>query len=573
MLAIAGRFFNRTIEAVLSPFSRWSRDPSQLDTSAKLLLQKVLFAANGHIPKLGAPALSGHSIGSAFMVSDYTFAYRSIHDLLSSCGVGGWFSAKFGGTDAALVYQATGFASGLGAFVGAVQMQRAFENIAVSSAIADKRGLLLGRVSVLKDAAYIGGALGLTGFRAIAIFDAIKNIAPSPSSASLAGRATYGIMIVGLVLYTLFFALLGVISGIKIYEGAKLKNKLKGKELSEQIAILQRQLKADPEAILAKLQKKLGTDTARQKLIDLASKTGTDQLRTWLKELNIPEVSDEKLADMVKQVVDNQDQLMAFGLEMMTQSVQVKKLAKMGRILNKEGMEALKELSALTENSKGAELVEAIQKGANKKLVENSILTAIFVFGVITLVAAMVFSGGTALIVASVLMLLFTIMAIGLDGYYLAQSYKEEQPAQHDKRMLLISSAVAVASALTIAALVASGVVTMGVVPLIAGLIVTLIWLGQNGITLAIMNRNEKLFQEKNPTLEVFIQALKEERDDLRLKRMLENLPAEIKKEINGELNRQMMLAKAIAMTRKVEEAKKKGLEELRKALAPLLIQ
>jgi len=73
--------------------------------------------------------------------------------------------------------------------------------------------------------------------------------------------------------------------------------------------------------------------------------------------------------------------------------------------------------------------------------------------------------------------------------------------------------------------------------------------------------------------LEVFIQALKEERDDLRLKRMLENLPAEIKKEINGELNRQMMLAKAIAMTRKVEEAKKKGLEELRKALAPLLIR
>lgn len=566
MLAIAGRVFNITIEAVLSPFSRWSSDPSQLDPSAKLLLQKVLFAANGHIPKLSAPALSGHSIGSAFMVSDYTFAYRSIHDLLSSFGVGGWFSQSFGGTDAALVYQASGFASGLGAFVGAVQMQRAFESIAVSSAIADKRGVLLGRVSVLKDAAYIGGALGLTGFRAMAMFDAIKNIAPSPSSASLAGRATYGIMIVGLVLYTLFFALLGVISGIKIYEGAKLKNKLKGKELKEQIAIVQRQLRADPEAILAKLQKKLGTDTARQRLIELASKTGKDQLRTWLKELNIPEVSDEKLTEMVNKVVDNQDQLMALGLTMMTQSVQVKKLAKMGRILNKEGMEALKTLS-------GAELVAAIQKGSTKKLVENSILTAIFVFGVITLIAAMVFSGGTALIVASVLMLLFTIMAIGLDGYYLAQSYKEEQPAQHDKRMLFISSAVAVAAALTIAALVASGVVTMGMAPLIAGLIVTLIWLAQNGITLAIMERNEKLFQEKNPTLEVFIQALKEESDDLRLKRMLENLPPEIKKEINGELNRQMMLATAIAMIRKVEEVKKKGLEELRKALAPLLIR
>jgi len=550
MLAIAGRILNRTYEAVRYPFTRWSRDPSQLDPAAKALLQKVLFAANAHIPKLGAPVLSGHSIGSAFLVSDYTFAYRSMIDLLNSLGVGGWFKAHFGGTDAALIYQASGLASGLGAIVGAVQMQRTLESMAVTRAISDKRGLLIGRVALLKDAAYIGGAIGLAGFRGMAIFDAIKNIAPSPTSASLAGRASYGILIVGLVLYSLFFAFLGVISGIKIYEGAKLKNKLKGKDLEQQKAILQRKMQADPKAIFAK--------HSREELIQLALTTGKEQLRSMFKELNIPEVSDEKLTEMVKKVVDNDDQLMAVGLAMMTQSAQAKKMAKMGRILNKEGMEAL---------MKGD--VAGVEKGLNKKLIENSVLTAIFIFGVLTLIAAMVFSGGTPLIIGAIMMLAFTVMGIGVDGYFLLQSYKEEQPAKHDKKMLIFSSLVAIASALAIAALVASGVVTMGLVPLMAGYIVLALWLLQNGVTAAIMDRNEKLFNEKNPTLEIFIQALKEEKDEERIKRMLENLPPEISQEID----RQNMLASALALSHRVEEAKKKGIEELRKALAPLLIQ
>ncbi|MBS0629976.1 MAG: hypothetical protein JSS30_07140 [Verrucomicrobia bacterium] len=570
MLSIAERILTS-----LWSYSTWSEEP--VDSAGnKVLLQKVLFAANGHIPKLGNPILSGHSIGSMFTVSDYTFAYRSIIDLCNSLGVGGWFHQIFGGTDASLVYQASGFSSALGVFVGAVQMQRAFENLAVSEAISDKRGALIGRVDVLKNGAYIGGALGLSGFRAFSIFDSVKGIAPSPSSASLVGRATYGVLIVGLVLYAVFFALLGVITGVKVYEGKKFTKKLEGQSLQEQIAILKRQMNGDPMAIFEKLKTKMGEEGARQKLIDTALSSGKEQLRALLKELNIPEVTDEKLSEIVKGVVDDPEQLMEIGLILLTQSVQAKKLAKLGRILNKEGLEALKTLASLNEEellTKGAELIDKIQNGAKKKLIEHGVLIGIFIFGVITLIAAMVFSGGLGLVVAAVLMLVFTILSIGLDGYYLVQSYKEEAPAAHDKKMLLISSIVAVASFLIIAALVASGVVSMGTIPLVAGLIVLLIWLAQNGITWAVMNRNERRFNEKNPTLQILIDALREERDEGRLKRIMENLPPEIKKEFEETLTRQEKLGMALALSHKVEEAKKERIEELRKALAPLLVR
>ena len=175
--------------------------------------------------------------------------YRSIEDVLNSVGTGGWFRETFGGPDAALVYQVSGFASGLGAVVGSVQIKRDFESIAISDSIRDTKGSLLGRISVVKNAALIGGAAGISVFRGLAMFDAVKNISPSLSSASLVGRVTYGALIVGIVLYAVFFLFLAVGAALKIYEGVKLQNKLEGKELSEQLKVLERIAKADPENV------------------------------------------------------------------------------------------------------------------------------------------------------------------------------------------------------------------------------------------------------------------------------------------------------------------------------------
>lgn len=555
MISFAGRIINGALQAIKYPFYGWETPPLQ-----KVELQKTIFAAGAVLPKMGAPALSGHSIGSAFVVSDYTMIYRSTEDLINSLGTGGWFKETFGGADAAMVYQASGLASGLSAVVGAVQMKRDFENIAYSDAISDTKGSLLSRVSVLKSAALIGAGAGIAGFRGLAIFDAVKSITPSFGSASLAGRASYGLLFVGILMYALFFAIFAVVSGIKIYEAAKLKKKLDGKDVNQQIAVLQRLIKADPNNVLRKLEGKLGKEKAKEELIREALATGKEGLRALMKELNMPEIPADQLDEIVKKVVSD-DLLLVLGLQLKVQKVDAKKLAKMGRILNKEGMEALRTLD-------GKALVEAIQKSSTKKLTENSVLLVIFVFGAIAMAAALAFAAGPGLVVAAVLMLVFSLMSVAVDGYYLRQSYKDELPATQDKKMLIASTVLAVAALLTIIGLVASGVVTMGIVPLVAGLILTTIWLAQNGVTLAIMNRNEKLFKEKNPTLETFIEALKTEGDGERIKIMLKNLPEEVRSGINEK----MMLETALAQARKVEEARQSRLEALRKTLVPLLV-
>lgn len=581
MMSFASRVLSGALQVIKYPFYGWEEIPAvEQEKPAlqkvgpppeQLELQKVIFAAGAILPKIGAPALSGHSIGSAFVVSDYTMIYRSTEDMIASLGTGGWFKEAFGGADAALVYQASGLASGLSAVVGAVQLNRDFKNIAYSDAINDSKGSLLGRVSVLKNASLIGAGVGIAGFRGLSLFDAVKNITPSFGSASLAGRASYGLLFVGILLYALFFAVFAVVSGVKVYEGAKLKKKLDGKDLRQQIAVLQRLIKADSKVVLEKLESKLGKEAAKEALINEALLSGKEGLRALMKELNMAQVTDDQLEAIVKGVMSTatgkeeiSDLLMVIGLQLKVQKVDAKKLAKMGRILNKEGMEALQ---AIKNGAVSEALIETIQKSSTKKLTENSILLVIFVFGVVAMAAALAFAAGPGIIVAAVLMLVFSLMSVAVDGYYLKQSYNDELPATHDKKLLAASTVLAVITLLTIVALVASGVVTMGIVPLVAGLILTTIWLAQNGVTLAIMNRNERLFKEKHPTLETFIEALETEGDGARIKTMLENFPKEVKGEINAELGRKKMLEAALAQARKVEEARKHRLEVLRSAL------
>ena len=248
--------------------------------------------------------------------------------------------------------------------------------------------------------------------------------------------------------------------------------------------------------------------------------------------------------------------------------MEAKKQVKLGRILNKAGLEALTSLKAernLVKRvsigdaeaiEKGKALVEAIQASSSKKVTEHSILLAIFIFGVVTMAAALAFAAGPGLVVASVMMLLFAVMGIGVDGYYLIQSYKGEQPVAKDKKMLILSTVVAVATLLAILAIVASGVVTMGTGPLIAAVILMIIWIAQNGITYAVMTRNEKRHNEKNPTLETFIEALEAEYDMEYIQRMHKNLSDELKKEITAT-KRKVMLDQAQAQAKKIEAVKK----------------
>lgn len=595
MMSFVGSVFNGAVQAAKYPFVGWG-EPSQ-----QQILQKALFARGAALPQIGAPTLSGHTINSTFVVSDYTTIYRSTEDFIMSCldlfpsHSLGWLKNMFSGKDAAIVYSAFGLSSGLNAILGAVQLKRDFENIAFSDAITDSKGSLMGRASVVKDGALIGGGLSFAAFRSLSILDTVKGITPGLGSASLTGRATYGMLFVGIILYSIFFAFFAVIAGLKMHEGAKFKGKLKNaKNLQEQIDILQKKLNVDPKSVLAKLEKKHGSEAARKILIEEAMASGKEGLQAVMKELGLEELSEDKLKALLDKSINAvfsgrnvEEKLVQVGLSLKVQKAELKKQSKLGRILTKEALAAMHELKSDTNLSgrigkadakaiaRGEALVEAIQKGAASKLKENAVLLAVFVFGIIALAGVLAFTGGAGLLVASALMLLFSLVSLAVDGYYLAQSYKAEKPGSGDKKMLIASTVLAVATILIIAALVASGVFTMGTFPMIAALVLAVLWLGQNGMTWAVMNRNEKLHQEKNPTLETLIEALKREENQARILKMLENLPEPLKHEVESQRKAASgdLLRGALAVSKKVEDVRKARLDILREALVPMMVR
>ncbi|NGX27809.1 MAG: hypothetical protein K940chlam6_01747, partial [Chlamydiae bacterium] len=351
-------------------------------------------------------------------------------------------------------------------------------------------------IGILESASLGGAGASFGTFRVLSIIDTVREIQPG----SLLGRVSYGFAMAGLSFYSLFFAFLSVTFGIQLFEGYKLKNKLnRAEDFVEKMEILQKKLQVQPDKVYEKLMQKHGSDAAvRKVLIDEAYDAGKENLRKVLKELNIKDVSDEKLKKvMLSGTGIDEEKLMQTGLKMKVQKTQLKKQAKMGRILNSAGVEAMQKLQSETTLAKRVKLgdktaiananklVNVIKEANQKKITEAAVVISVLIFGIVTLTAAMVFTGGTSLLVSDTLMLLFTIVMTLVDGYYLLQSYREERPAPHDKKMLLLSSVLGLTSLLMMMGLGASGVLSVGVVPLVIALVLTGLWLGQNGVTWA----------------------------------------------------------------------------------------
>ncbi|NGX27805.1 MAG: hypothetical protein K940chlam6_01743, partial [Chlamydiae bacterium] len=119
----------------------------------------------------------------------------------------------------------------------------------------------------------------------------------------------------------------------------------------------------------------------------------------------------------------------------------------------------------------------------------------------------------------------------------------------------------------------ASGVLSVGVVPLVIALVLTGLWLGQNGVTWAVLNRNERRYQDKNPTLETLLKAL-DAGEKKRVELMLKNLSEMHRQIIQSEMKQSHgdMKESTRAVIQKIELTKKAHLESLREAITPQLV-
>lgn len=582
MFERVGQFFSPPVQALKRAAGLGSPIPREV-------LQRALFA-NGPVVSMGDPLLSGHSMGSVSIVGDYNSLYRSTKDLAASFitqypgSSFDWMKDLFSSKDMIMGYQTFGSVTGINFILGLVKMVHASSQIGYADAIEDRKGSVMGRIGILESASLGGAGASFGTFRVLSIIDTVREIQPG----SLLGRVSYGFAMAGLSFYSLFFAFLSVTFGIQLFEGYKLKNKLnRAEDFVEKMEILQRKLQVQPDKVYEKLMQKHGSDAAvRKVLIDEAYDAGKENLRKVLKELNIKDVSDEKLKKvMLSGTGIDEEKLMQTGLKMKVQKTQLKKQAKMGRILNSAGVEAMQKLQSETTLAKRVKLgdktaiananklVNVIKEANQKKITEAAVVISVLIFGIVTLTAAMVFTGGTSLLVSDTLMLLFTIVMTLVDGYYLLQSYREERPAPHDKKMLLLSSVLGLTSLLMMMGLGASGVLSVGVVPLVIALVLTGLWLGQNGVTWAVLNRNERRYQDKNPTLETLLKALDaDERDRVEL--MMKNLSEMHRQMIQSEMKQSHgdMKEATRAVIQKIEFTKKAHLESLREAITPQLV-
>jgi len=573
-------------------------------------LRNAIFAKGPALPEVAAPLLSGHAIGSAFVVSDDTSLYRASHDLAlaylnqfptnkSFDGLREVLTAK----DFSLGYHAFGSASGINMIIGAVQIKHDLDQLPLADKIGDTRASLMGRLSVAKGGALFGAGVGFAVFRPMAMVGAVKHVAASGFQApSLLGRVSYGFLFAGVACYAIFFTIFSAIFGIKIYEGVKLRRKInRAKDLASQVGVLQRKLKADEARIREKVLQKAGSKEAmRDQLVDEALASGKEGLRSLMKELGIENVPDEKLKEVIYKAMEAgvegtdkdsiqqqvEDRLMQIGLQMTMKKVEIKKEKKVQRALTKKGFEAIREIASDTtlanrvqmgdakaiEKAEG--LVNAVKVSNRRKLTENALVLSVFILGILAMVGAVAFTGGLGVLVAAAIMLVFSIAMTGVDVYYLMQSYKSERPAKHDKKKLIVSSLIGVVSFLSMIGLGAAGVLSVGTIPIVIGTILCLIWLGQNGATWAILNRNERRYLEKNPTLESLLEALQKGENQKRLVKMIENLPKEIKEMVVLELTKQdsdleTAISKVIS---DIQAMKEEHLEVLREALSPLMI-
>lgn len=537
--------------------------------------------------------LSGAAIGSSFVISDLTSFCRNSADL--TCYFPTYFSfLSHKGWET--VYGLSGLATGMDVVLGALKIPDDMQSIARGDAIGDERGGLMGRAALIKDVTFIGAGISYIVYRIFSIVDLVKNI----QVGSLIGRVNTGFLQLGLSCYAAFFALWSVIFGIRFYENGKFAWKLSQKEgLADQVELLQKKYAPHLERIHEKLLKKCGGDEVKLNALlrTEALTAGKEGLRQVVRSLGIS-CSDKELGELLLRLMHKgktekqlTQELNGIALGMRVQKARKRKDKKLERALGKAGLDTVKELAqdkTLLQRVKAGDacaektaqgLVEKIRAVNRSKLTENGIVLAICLMGIAAMVAATVCGGGIPLIVSGVLMLVFGILVTGVDSYYLYQSYKEEKPLASDRKVLILSSLVGIGSFAAALALALSGVVTMGAGPLIVAGVMLAIWLGQNGLTWAVLARNERLHEEKHPTVKTLLKALENAETWERIEKMLDNLLESeklreaLKDHVEEGGKRECLKAELLTRVERVKRQKLERKERLSGVLSPYLVR
>ncbi len=449
-----------------------------------------------------------------------------------------------------------GLSTGVNAFLGANGALRARAKAAQAASVGYADGERAAHVELAGRVVQAAGGTLFFGVRGLTLASYIKNVDTSSAIVpTLLGRVTYIVSTVGNALWGVFYALLGVLCMVEIYNASKFRAELEeamrpgddqlvrfkqfwdkwnGREIvnADDLGDFETRVEAGRAHAIARL-KKMGLGHLTQK--ELERIVYAIAVREAAAQNEDPDVQASGVTFTPKTVLE------FIGFDVLKERYFAQRrlalIAAMGPVCAKKFEDLGKKIDftkPVDERHVGAlkTLLKDIRAQMDANFWVNVGYLVACMIGVAATIALFVCTGGLAPLLITVAFLVVGGLMILLDGYCVNKALKTAQPHEFDKTMLAVSSAIAlIGFAASIAVI---SVLSLGIVPLIATLVIATLWLGVNGYTWSklLWNASEQC------TLEQFRQRLETEKDKEKLKRLFKNLRTIDRQAILREIGR-----------------------------------
>lgn len=420
-----------------------------------------------------------------------------------------------------IILPSMGITTGLAALTGFFTTKNANSRLQTAEKLNDEGGVLEAKVDLARGITQTASGVAFIGQRVFSTYAAAADLEVGAGSSSLVGRATYWFSMIGMALFSVFFAIFGVFGSIRLKEELDFRSEMQEHASSPEklVAFLEDKLRVTEESVFDELGK-----DANKVLFDEAMdhskkfvKTMVDELR--LSGVEIPEVSEEEYESIVldlftaqekglshEQVLDRaKERMMLNGLQMRMTKNSMKNQNIIGRVLGEESLEKITQaidakplsqrmvstnpevrIKALTE---GHELIEQAQKDIKINIAFFAGLIVTCILGLASLVVSMIFLSGPGVLVGAALFALCGLGMLVLDGYGMWKGMASNEKGHHERAVVWTSNLV------LLAALTTATVLSGGTIPAMVALSIALPWLAIN-ISVALKMKIDRSDEE-----------------------------------------------------------------------------
>lgn len=475
------------------------------------------------------------------------------------------------------------------AFWGVDGIKIAFNKIKNSLRVRDTHEAFKAAVDLVTNCLVAASGLADTayrGFRLAEMIEKAKSVSDHMAPLSKNGQRAFDCQILSTLFSGGIFLILALTEGYNIYEEEKFLSLLNkqfdskklnslsadskegSQELSKFLLFLESQLKTgmytsvfDSRKIdaaekelegryLNRYGKKLSPDAAKktirrqikEKFHSEALLEGIHGLKKLISDLEMPALTSQKCEEVVKRLF-SKEELIEKGHEMRLHKIEIKKEVQLGKHVGEKCLKIIKETfgpnaqrpnlaeritsvdphiqnDAIKEARSLLDKVRSFSKG--KLVVDAIILTC----AVVALLAICAFPPlGVPMLATTIIFIAISMVFVGIDIKHLHDDLSADRLEKHDKRLLIVSSAICLVSmGVSVALTLALAFSPLSLLFLTVGAM----WLGMNAYTWHVLNKHEYKYHQEHPTVAFFDKIVHSKRvESEQIKRVFSKLPRE----------------------------------------------